>query len=65
MTPFMVFSVTYIIGDWSKLDAYKPSSVTFTNYQHDIICQLSNVLKHIGVHEMTILLFRMQVGRYY
>jgi hypothetical protein len=30
-TPFMIFSGTYIIDEWSKLDAYRASSITSAN----------------------------------
>ena len=38
-TSFMASSGTYIINKWSKLDAYRISSITSAGCQHGIICQ--------------------------
>jgi hypothetical protein len=34
----MIFSVTYTIGEQSKLDAWKSNSVVFAEFQHDTTC---------------------------
>ena len=36
-TPITLSKFTYIVVEQPKLDAYRPSSVTYANWQHDTI----------------------------